>query len=60
MIELELEFRTSEMNGVFLSVSEPQGYPALSLELQNGKVFTDVYSFISNSIYGSITPYIMM
>uniref|UniRef100_T1HX12 Laminin subunit alpha-2 n=1 Tax=Rhodnius prolixus TaxID=13249 RepID=T1HX12_RHOPR len=38
LIELELEFRTSEMNGVFLSVSEPQGYPALSLELQNGKV----------------------
>uniref|UniRef100_A0A0A9YKQ2 Laminin subunit alpha-1 n=1 Tax=Lygus hesperus TaxID=30085 RepID=A0A0A9YKQ2_LYGHE len=38
LLELELEFRTSEMNGVLLSVSEPQGYPALSLELNNGKV----------------------
>ncbi|CAA9998731.1 unnamed protein product, partial [Nesidiocoris tenuis] len=38
LLELELEFRTSEMNGILLSVAEPQGYPALSLELNNGKV----------------------
>lgn len=40
LFELELEFRTSEMNGLLFSVSEPNGYPALSLELFNGKVST--------------------
>ncbi|XP_046676227.1 laminin subunit alpha-1 isoform X3 [Homalodisca vitripennis] len=38
LLELELEFRTSEMSGILLSVAEPQGYPAISLELENGKV----------------------
>ncbi|CAG2066678.1 unnamed protein product, partial [Timema podura] len=38
VLELELEFRTSELSGILLSVSEPQGYPALSLELNDGKV----------------------
>ncbi|XP_071452213.1 laminin subunit alpha-2-like [Hetaerina americana] len=38
LLELELEFRTSELTGVLLSVSEPIGSPALSLELHNGKV----------------------
>ncbi|XP_065339678.1 laminin subunit alpha lam-3 [Cloeon dipterum] len=38
MFELELEFRTSELNGVLLSVSEPHGYPALSLEILDGQV----------------------
>ncbi|PSN29691.1 hypothetical protein C0J52_27895, partial [Blattella germanica] len=37
LLELQLEFRTSENTGVLLSVSEPEGYPALSLELNNGK-----------------------
>lgn len=37
-MDLELEFRTSEMNGILLSVAEPQDYPAMSLELDNGKV----------------------
>lgn len=37
-LELEFEFRTSEMNGVLLSVSEPNGFPALSIELYGGKV----------------------
>lgn len=37
-LEFEIEFRTSELNGVLLSVSEPNGYPALSLELFMGKV----------------------
>ncbi|KAL1124511.1 hypothetical protein AAG570_001137 [Ranatra chinensis] len=37
-LELELELRTSELNGVLLSVSEPDGYPALSLELEGGSV----------------------
>ncbi|XP_014250027.1 laminin subunit alpha-1 isoform X2 [Cimex lectularius] len=38
LLEFEMEFRTSEMNGILLSVSEPHGYPALSLELHNGKI----------------------
>lgn len=38
LVDLELEFRTSEMNGILLSVAEPQDYPAMSLELDNGKV----------------------
>nr|XP_018899369.1 PREDICTED: laminin subunit alpha-1 [Bemisia tabaci] len=38
LIELEIEFRTSEMNGIILSVSQPEGYPALSLQFINGKV----------------------
>jgi hypothetical protein len=37
-LELQLEFRTSENTGVLLSVSEPEGYPALSLEINDGKV----------------------
>ncbi|KDR22194.1 Laminin subunit alpha-1, partial [Zootermopsis nevadensis] len=37
-LELQLEFRTSENTGVLLSVSEPNGYPALSLEINDGKV----------------------
>ncbi|XP_054282487.1 laminin subunit alpha-1 [Macrosteles quadrilineatus] len=37
-LDLELEFRTSEMSGILLVVSEPQGYPTVSLELDSGKV----------------------
>lgn len=37
-LELGFEFRTSEMNGVILSVSEPNGFPALSIELHKGKI----------------------
>lgn len=43
LIEFELEFRTSELNGIILSVSEPEGYPALSLELLDGKVNTEYF-----------------
>ncbi|ALC39660.1 wb, partial [Drosophila busckii] len=35
-LEIELEFRTSELSGILLSVSEPNGFPALSLEISNG------------------------
>uniref|UniRef100_A0A8D8X2U9 Laminin subunit alpha-1 n=1 Tax=Cacopsylla melanoneura TaxID=428564 RepID=A0A8D8X2U9_9HEMI len=38
LTDLELEFRTSELTGILLSVSEPEGYPALSLELNQGKI----------------------
>ncbi|XP_059617833.1 laminin subunit alpha lam-3 [Phlebotomus argentipes] len=37
-LEFVLDFRTSELNGILLSVSEPVGYPALSLEVFMGKV----------------------
>ncbi|XP_063216579.1 laminin subunit alpha-1 [Bacillus rossius redtenbacheri] len=37
-LELQLEFRTTELSGVLLSVSEPRGYPALSLEINSGKI----------------------
>lgn len=38
MLELQLEFRTSELSGVLLSIAAPGGSPSLSLELNNGKV----------------------
>ncbi|XP_055381870.1 laminin subunit alpha-1 [Condylostylus longicornis] len=37
-LEFELDFRTSEMNGILMSVSEPDGFPAISLEIYNGNV----------------------
>ncbi|XP_030377128.1 laminin subunit alpha-1 [Scaptodrosophila lebanonensis] len=37
-LELEMEFRTSELSGILLSISEPTGFPALSLELNNGHI----------------------
>jgi hypothetical protein len=56
MLELELEFRTSELSGVLLSVSEPLGYPALSLELLDGQVninvctCLDTYKYLLNTL----------
>ncbi|XP_034944517.1 laminin subunit alpha-1-like isoform X2 [Chelonus insularis] len=38
VIELQLEFRTSELSGVLLSITAPGGSPSLSVELNNGKV----------------------
>lgn len=37
-LELQFEFKTSELNGVLLSVAEPVGFPALSIEMHNGRV----------------------
>lgn len=37
-LELRFEFRTTEVNGVILSVAEPNGFPAISIELHKGKV----------------------
>lgn len=39
-LELEMEFRTSELSGILLSITEPTGFPALSLEIFNGNVST--------------------
>lgn len=33
-------FKTSELNGILLSVAERDGFPALSLELMDGNVRT--------------------
>jgi len=38
VLELQLEFRTSEVSGVLLSITAPSGSPSLSLELNGGKV----------------------
>ncbi|EAL39720.3 AGAP007849-PA, partial [Anopheles gambiae str. PEST] len=38
-VEIELEVRTSEMNGILMSVADQiNGFPALSLEISNGNV----------------------
>ncbi|XP_015124906.1 laminin subunit alpha-1, partial [Diachasma alloeum] len=38
VLELQLEFRTSELFGVLLSISAPGGSPSLSLEINAGKI----------------------
>ncbi|KZC04266.1 Laminin subunit alpha-1 [Dufourea novaeangliae] len=38
VLELQLEFRTSELSGVLLSITASGNTPSLSLELNNGKV----------------------
>ena len=45
-MELQLEFRTSELTGVLLLITGPDGSPSLSLELYNGKV-------VMNSDFGN-------
>lgn len=42
-MELQFEFRTSELNGVLLSVAEPNGFPALSIEILGGIVCIAVF-----------------
>ncbi|XP_076751939.1 wing blister [Xylocopa sonorina] len=42
VLELQLEFRTSELSGVLLSITAPGNSPSLSLELNNGKVIMSV------------------
>ncbi|XP_037959166.1 laminin subunit alpha-1 [Teleopsis dalmanni] len=37
-LELEMEFRTSELSGILLSISELTGFPSLSLEMNNGNI----------------------
>lgn len=38
MADIQLEFRTTELNGVLLSVSERKGSPSLSLFIHDGSV----------------------
>ncbi|XP_060517066.1 laminin subunit alpha-1 [Cylas formicarius] len=42
ILELSFQFRSAEQNGIFLSVSNYDNYPALSVELQNGAVVMTV------------------
>ena len=50
MADIQLEFRTTELNGVLLSVSEKRGSASLSLSIDDGSVTnqTHVPSPISN------------
>lgn len=38
-LEIEMEFKSSELSGILLSIAEPPfGSPSLSIEVFNGKV----------------------
>ncbi|XP_048508975.1 laminin subunit alpha-1 [Athalia rosae] len=51
VLELQLEFRTSEYSGVLLSITAAGGSPSLSLELFNGKVIMSGDLGDNNSLY---------
>lgn len=48
LLEFKLDFKTSELNGVLLSVTESSGSPSFSLELQNGNVSKNFFLQINN------------
>lgn len=51
ILELNFEFRTSEQNGILLSISSVDNSPALSIELQAGAVVMTVdngYGYLTN------------
>ncbi|KAB0803605.1 hypothetical protein PPYR_00575 [Photinus pyralis] len=50
VLELSLEFRTAEQNGIIISVSNPRNSPALSIELQSGAIV-----MTTDNGYGTIT-----
>lgn len=50
-MELQLEFKTSELSGVLLSITAPSGSPSLSLELNNGKVIMSADLGDNNPLY---------
>ena len=35
---IRLDFRTNRLNGILLSISNPEGHPALALEILDGRV----------------------
>lgn len=37
-LKIELDFRTSELNGILLSIADTLGYPAFALEFAAGKI----------------------
>lgn len=41
-LEIEMEFKSSELSGILLSIAEqPLGSPSLSIEVYNGRVSLD-------------------
>ncbi|CAH1175740.1 unnamed protein product [Phaedon cochleariae] len=52
-VELSFEFRTSEQNGVLLSIANESDSPALSVELQNGAIVMAVDN--GNGIVSNVT-----
>lgn len=45
-MDVDLELRTSEVNGILMSVAEPiNGFPAFSLEISNGNVSIKISNF---------------
>lgn len=58
-LAINLEFRTTEQNGILLSISSDENSPALSIELQNGAVVMTVdtgFGYVSN-VTNSLTEY---
>ena len=51
VLELQLEFKTSELSGVLLSITASSGSPSLSLELNNGKVVMSADLGDNNPLY---------
>lgn len=50
-LELSFEFKTTQLNGILVSISNSENSPALSIELQNGAVVMTLDSgsgYISN------------
>ena len=45
-MELRLEFRTWELNGILLSIADTERKTSLSMELSNGEVNITVLTFI--------------
>lgn len=41
-----MDFKTSELNGILLSISEPLGSPSLTIEISDGNVRN--FFFIKN------------
>ncbi|XP_053979211.1 laminin subunit alpha-1-like isoform X1 [Hylaeus volcanicus] len=51
VLELQLEFRTSELSGVLLSITAPGNSPSLSLELNDGKIVMSGDLGYNNPLY---------
>lgn len=58
ILEMELSFKTSELNGILLSVADRDGFPALSLELKEGNVsFNSIFGYFRGSFDFSVVFY---
>ena len=51
-------FRTTKFNGILITVSSPQGYPAMTLDLHEGQVYTIKFAqnfFVDSTLITSST-----